>query len=60
MTAPTLEYPPASRVQSNRRLTARELEQMTQPLYERSLQEMKAEGKRRFNAERVRTPKKPK
>ena len=38
-------------VQPTRRLTAQELERMTQSLYERSVLEVKAEWKRRFSAE---------
>jgi hypothetical protein len=35
---------------SNRRLTAQEVERITQPLYERSLLELKEEWQRRFAA----------
>ena len=48
MTTQTLEQPAA--VGIRRHLTVQEVERITQPLHERSLLEMKAEWKRRFNA----------
>ena len=47
----TSERPIDTTVQPTRRLTAQELERMTQSLYERSVLEVKAEWKRRFSAE---------
>ncbi len=59
MTVQILERPTMT-PEPGRIMTAAEIEQVTQPLYDRSLLAMKAEWKRRFEQERIQPPKTPK